>query len=164
MGIITIIGTDLVGKTTIAKGLAKTLNYKYYHEGPPPKNIITVKDYTEYWEDILIKNGNKTIYDRSFYCEIPYSEVLKRNCLIDRKSMYILEKLMKQLCPPQEVTVIWVVANPQLIRKRYDLRGDDLLNYEQIIKIQKLYRNIIKESLLNVSVLEVGNEFKGKNI
>ena len=148
-----VIGVDLVGKTTYIK--KNFIRKPYFHSTVPTQK--NKQQYYEYWENI-IKNADKdTVFDRAFYCELPYSTILKTKPLLDIEMINKLE--MQIIKKDYKSKVIFLKATKDILYKRYDSRGDELIEKEQLIPIQMLYEEMLKYFMLKIEVKEINGKW-----
>lgn len=106
-------GVDGVGKTTLAKQIAKLFNLEYCHDSKP-------RTYKEYAEEL--SNGKDRIYDRFFFGQFAgYQSESER--LLDRHS---LSQLIDMYCVGQGVVIIVCYDKVENILKRFKHNDSDI--------------------------------------
>lgn len=116
-------GPDGVGKTTIAKRLARILNGRIIHCTKDTPNNFT------YFSSIIrASENNVVIADRFCYGQFVYQNEDERN--LTQEDLYELETLMLRYGSK----VVYVKASPKTITSRLNKRGEvPLLTPEEMV-------------------------------
>jgi len=132
-------GADLVGKTTLAKHLAKKLGLLYQHMDRPPtkEGIWGVKEYSSLLSPY-------TIRDRFHTSELVYSSVLKRSSKMSRRTYMDIDKAIYR----SGSILVLVTADQSLIKERYSQEGDNLYNLTTILHASSVYLDFFDEGLI----------------
>lgn len=144
-------GVDRIGKTTLAKKIAKKYKLDYVH-----MNINDPKDF-EFYKQTLRKTN--VIFDRHFIGEMIYPSVFNRERQLDMEGFI---KLM-EFCYEEEIKIIVLYSNDhELLNKR--MRRE---RYRQVRLQYQLINNafytIGKDNPQYINLLNVSDkEFKSK--
>lgn len=119
-------GPDGAGKTTAADQLVK-MGWRYFHEGPPPKD----QDRIEYYAGKLWKALNARhdiIYDRFHLGEMVYAPIARHEDLFGYYGM----KMFRRIFWAQPARCVVVLPDYQVChanwKKKYDQRNDYLMD------------------------------------
>lgn len=125
-------GPDLSGKSTMVKKLNKDNKYEVIHFDKPNNSF----DFQNHYLEVL--NKENVILDRYFFSEIVYSKVFNRKCRVSKQTILEIRKKLKNT--PH--CLIYLNPGVNELKKRYKLRGDELISENQIEKIVEEYDNL----------------------
>ena len=138
--IIILEGPDGSGKSTLAYKLAKQTKYLLMHRSKPESKKDNKNMMNEYL--LAIKSGKNMIFDRCWYSEMVYGEVMRDASVISYPEMYELEKL---LCRAGAI-IIYCTDKPETLWTRCTKRGEDYVTdfvthkeicdkYDEVLKV-----------------------------
>lgn len=130
--IIIIEGPDLAGKSTLAKEINIKGDFEVVHFDSPSENF----DFHESYLKVLDKEN--VILDRYFFSEIVYSKVFGRQCRLSSETIKEIKEKLKN--KPHQL--IFVNPGVDTLKRRYKMRGDDIISESQIEKIVQEYENL----------------------
>lgn len=147
-----VIGSDLTGKSTLIENLQKIFS-------PHINNLthvyITKKTGKELIEDtnFYITNGfdelDPFIFDRFHYPDNPvYERVFHPNN--PQSALIGYEESVDSAMRKKDVIFIYLEAPLNVLMKRYDERGDDLINKEDLIRIKREYERFLEKTTIPV--------------
>lgn len=132
--IIILEGADLVGKTTITKCLSENLHIPrtgtWIDLIQPKPAVISVAKATKMILDVLCPD---IIFDRSFMSEWVYGR------LLGREYEYI-DELILEWGQIDNVFLAVLYASENVLRSRYNVRGDKYLGIEEILQANEIYK------------------------
>lgn len=137
--IIILEGADLTGKSTLAHRLSILLQFPVvrpwiYLAQPKPSVISVAKTLRQLFRHI----HPDIIYDRFFFSEYVYAQVLGR----DRE--YVADLIREWESIP-DVFLVYLTASDEAIQSRYEERGGDwYVSLEQIFAIRDAYPTLLK--------------------
>ena len=145
-------GADLVGKTTLAKKLGLELGIPqtgiWIDLNYPQPSMVSVSKTLKMVIQALQPN---IIFDRSFLSEWVHSKI------INREHDYINE-LIAEWGKIDDLFLVITYANDNVLKGRFDVRGDERFSINHILKANVLYQelysfvnNHITSILLDVS-------------
>lgn len=138
-------GPDLAGKSTFMQ-LFSDDGYVKHHFGAG-KQIHTAEEYYEDMRNNMINLANKAellhknvVIDRSWISDAAYEHVRKDG----GRTNALYNHAYNSLCASLFYNIITVIFIPtwEIIEKRYNKRGDDYLNIEQLHKAYEYYAKI----------------------
>lgn len=138
-------GSDLVGKTTLAHKLVDKLNryptlpeFSYQHLSRLPDDFAGVHGHLGLAEE----HGINTVWDRFHPSELCYSWATgRRDKLHGWKYDYLESRLQADFC----AFVVVLVADEQLLQRRWIDRGDDMYDWEVILKVNRRFHGLVSE-------------------
>ncbi len=147
-------GCDRTGKTNIAKSLSKDLDIPYFKNEFETEifksNKLSFKDATFYDQTMFIQyleqTKNSSIRDRSYFSEIVYSNIFKRNTLSD-EFFTNLDIRYSEV----ETYVIYCY-------KTLNIEHDDLIDFSLYNKIQKKYLESLSKSKCKILHLDTTDQ------
>jgi hypothetical protein len=143
MPIIVLEGPDMAGKTTLARQLADTYqNSEIKRQGPPSGDILeTYLRPIEEWASSLRTNESEhLILDRWHMGELVYGPLLRGESLLtERQADYIDMVLQTFGC-----TFVHLTAPLNVLKDRYDIRGDNLIKKDQLKFISADYELLLR--------------------
>ena len=141
-------GPDLAGKTTTAKQLQRMMRgSRIVHRGPPESQDPFV-EYLRPLEDAYY-NDEWLILDRWHWGERIYGPLWRGGTIIDDVQLQYLE----MACMRYGVSkLLFIPPLPALLR-RFDARGDDLVQRDQMIHVADAYQHIAVSKQHNVHKL-----------
>lgn len=119
-------GTDLVGKSTLARKLIRECDE---YIGVLGLSRITVDEWI--WWDYMKLTNPKIIADRWIYSGMAYDQVLRA----DQPDIEENELRMAHHALESRTFRVVVTAEPDIIVKRFETRGDDMFNLDSILKV-----------------------------
>lgn len=136
-------GCDKVGKTTIAKDLAKYYGLKYVHTGVPPKSAH--KKMYHWHKDILDPllsdpHLKGVVLDRFHLSNVVYSQVMQHHDCISNVGWTMLEH---RLLTEHNPVVVYCYRSEEAIKQAFIDDKEELLTPELIPDIMKAYANIL---------------------
>ena len=132
-------GPSCAGKTTLAKRLVKLYKLKYYHEGPPPKNVNKLKYYSNKLE--VYKNEN-FVLDRFAIGERIYGPLLRDDYDFNFKHWVTLQKLLIKY----EIRHIILIPSYRICYNRWINENDNLIKTKQLfLRLYDRWLDIIYE-------------------
>ena len=137
-------GPDCAGKSSLVNGLVSVFGF----------TLIKIRRLDDkYMMNIAVDkwiNRMRTehiLFDRFYYPEDILYEPLfdsgQRSVLESRAE--VLEKIFNEL----GVLFVYVTAQPEVLRARFRVRGDEVRNEEQILKIADVYEDFFSKTKLN---------------
>lgn len=118
-------GPDGSGKSYLARKLAKQLNLPMIHREKPETQEDKDNMMRSYIE--VIKKGKSVVYDRAWYSEMVYGDVMRDASVISYPQMYELEKLLAK----KGAMLIYCMGNPSKLWERAQERGEDYIKMAQ---------------------------------
>lgn len=149
---IVLIGPDCSGKTALAEKLSKHYGIEVRgnrHIKDDLQAVKSVIDFTFYSVDNSIDEG--FIQDQWQYpVDIVYNRVLReQSSIMEQVEPIILPVL---LC--RRVLFIHVDAWDDVLRQRYSIRGDELWDIDQILRVAQAYRDYFRYTPLHYRYLD----------
>lgn len=136
--IIIVEGADLVGKTTVVQVLSQMMGIPstsiWVDLTNPKPAVISVARTLKL---VLQACNLNIIFDRSFLSECIYGLEL------GRETEYISE-LIKEWSDIADLYLVILTAPDDVIRKRYEARGDYYVDIDNILSINSLYKGMDK--------------------
>lgn len=130
-------GNEGGGKSTLATYLSKTLGVEIRHRSKPKSKKEKDQMMFDYLNDIAKAEHTNVIWDRSFYSEVVYGNVMRDSSVISEDQMYTLEKFMQK----NGGAIVYYCVLP--ISEQWELaqaRGEDYItNFEDFKKIHLAY-------------------------
>ncbi|WP_416515614.1 AAA family ATPase [Bacillus velezensis] len=138
MTMIILEGTDCCYKSTVADKLSKELGYP----------VIKGSSFE------LAKNGNEMLFehfnkladednviiDRYIYSNLVYAKKFKDYSILTEEQQRTIEKKIRD-----KAKVIYLHADPKVIKQRLLERGDEYINDRDIEPVLELYREVMSE-------------------
>lgn len=158
MSILIIEGCDLSGKTTAIERIAK-----FYNRGIIIKNSFRPHIpndsaiYLQYWSILKLadKYNDLIILDRFYPSQAVYS-ILRGE---DEMNHIDIDELENYCIQREDVFLILLDVSEEELKARYDKRGDEHVNYAQILQMRNRYRQFFKDS--NLRKLKIDTTNKG---
>lgn len=151
--IIILEGSDLVGKTSVAKCLSKITGLPqtsiWVDLKTPKPAVISVSKTLR----LLAESTNlNIIFDRSFMSEYVYGAVL------DRETEYIPD-LIKEWSSVKDCHLFILTASEDILRRRFAKRGDDYIDIEKIVEINKGYKDlkVLAENAIHTNEIDTSS-------
>ncbi|MGV7065780.1 AAA family ATPase [Bacillus velezensis] len=138
MTMIILEGTDCCYKSTVAEKLSKELGYP----------VIKGSSFE------LAKSGNKKLFehfnklaeednviiDRYIYSNLVYARKFKDYSILTEEQQRAIEKKIRD-----KAKVIYLHADPKVIKQRLQKRGDEYINDRDIEPVLELYREVMSD-------------------
>ena len=105
-------GVDGVGKTTLAKQIAKLFNLEYCHDSKP-------RTFKEYSEELI--NGKDRVYDRFFFGQFAGYQSKSERLISKKQLIHLLE-----LCRSSGIIIILCYDKVENILKRFKHNDSDI--------------------------------------
>ena len=152
MVVILMEGSDLCGKSTIAKELAKRLKIPYY-KGKGPTNIqASIKDRAiaelNQITDFLEQTNHSVVIDRNYLSEWVYGSVFHRE--IDEAHLKEIDDKYSKM----DAVNIIVTASDEVLEKRFEKRGDRMIDMAGIIMVKEKYDRVSQSIKTPVITIE----------
>ncbi|MMZ45239.1 hypothetical protein D3C76_688370 [compost metagenome] len=136
---ILLIGADCTGKTTLAKSLAE----HYSIEHIPNRRIKDDKDAVlavQQFAHGKMRGSEGFILDQWQYpVDIVYNRALGTSHADRQSPMEEIQDEIRTVMQEQDVIIIWLWAHSGDIRLRFEQRGDELWNLDQILEVNRRY-------------------------
>ena len=146
-------GTDLVGKSTLAKELSRELKIPqtgiWIDLNNPKPAVISV---SKTLKQVIKTLKPDIIFDRSFMSEWVYSKVK------NREDDYI-NSLIKEWCEVDNLLIVILHAEDRVLVKRFENRGDKYFSIEDILMANELYKELhdfVKQRIYSI-LIDVSN-------
>lgn len=135
--IIIIEGPDGSGKTTLANQLSKQTGYKVIHRVQPKTDEEKQIMMCEYLQ--TIRSGKNMIFDRCWYSEMVYGQIMRDDSVISYPQMYELERLLTK----NGAMIIYCTDSKPILWSRCLERGEEYItNRETFDKIWEGYKQL----------------------
>ncbi|AZJ44229.1 AAA family ATPase [Bacillus velezensis] len=138
MTMIILEGTDCCYKSTIADKLSKELGY--------PVLKGSSFELAKSGNEKLFEHFNKladednVIIDRYIYSNLVYARKFKDYSILTKEQQRVIEKKIRD-----KAKVIYLHADPQVIKHRLRERGDEYINDRDIEPVLELYREVMSD-------------------
>lgn len=131
-------GTDLVGKTRLARRLLEELNRR---ELPHvPRHFSLLPQSWDYYWSYLPHFARAVVMDRFYMSEVVYGTVVRGHTMIDMEAYRLLDARLRQV---GGMTII-VTADEPVIEERYAEEGKrEMFALDQILTVNRLFRQIV---------------------
>lgn len=134
---IILVGPDCSGKSTLAKALGEHYNIDVLANRRIPGDLKAVAEIVHVVKRIDTNPKLAFIMDQWQY---PVDIVYNRTLRGVPSPMEYIEDLIVPYLNKNNVLFIHVDANTEVLRQRYEQRGDELWNAEQIVHVASAYR------------------------
>lgn len=130
-------GADLVGKSTVVQHTVKLLNEEYdlphmpMHLARPPENFDSFDGYVD-------KMSRDTVWDRFHLDEIVYRQLDERRSSITPLKYELVDARLSILGG----MVLVITAEDDVIRRRYEARGDQMYDLEHVLRVNHRFRDL----------------------
>lgn len=147
-------GKDRTGKTTVAEEYKKQ-GYRVIHLNAPNK-IYYKEGYSgpsyldELMELYMSCNGQNVVFDRSPYCELVWSEVYKRPCLLNDEDLEILREIEER----NEAKYIMMHDYNLEANWQRCVKNNEPVTKAQFILANKLYLDVAKRFNFKIESLK----------
>jgi deoxyadenosine/deoxycytidine kinase len=135
--VIVLEGTDLTGKSTLAKTIHEKFGSKLLHMGLPPHGY---RHWDVLKQELALVNRN-TIFDRACLGSIVYGQIKN-----DEANAYPVttEELIRfnEYVIQTHSLIVHAMAPTDTLRKRFRRRGDSYLTVGEIIRAAGLYQEV----------------------
>jgi len=143
MTVLIVEGVDLSGKTTAIEQIAKRLNQGFILKNTyKPREPGDSQIYHQYWNIIkLIKNyDDLVILDRFYPSQAVYSYLRGEDEMYHEEIMHIEDH-----CKANNYLLLYLDTDTTQLRERYNKKGDEHVNFQQILEIKRRYETFVKE-------------------
>lgn len=130
-------GPDLAGKTTLANAMLKLLKGgEIVHRGPPAQS----DPFLEYLKPLeeMYYEGRWPILDRWHWGELIYGPILRGSSMMDA----VQHEYIEMACMRYGVSRLLLIPTMSELRQRFEARGDDLVNLEQLFRVADAYQHL----------------------
>lgn len=145
-------GNEGGGKSIFAEYLSSVLNVPIRHRSKPKNKKEKDQMMFDYLDDIAKSDKQDIIWDRSFYSEIVYGNVMRDSSVISEDQMYILEKFMKQ----NGGAIVYYCSSPIMEQwKRAQERGEEYITeFADFEKIYSAYESLFTNTKHLIPIVE----------
>ncbi|MGG1395606.1 AAA family ATPase [Bacillus velezensis] len=142
MTMIILEGTDCCYKSTVAKKLSKELGYPVIKGS----NFELAKSGNEKLFEHFNKlaDEDNVIIDRYIYSNLVYARKFKDYSILTEEQQRAIEKKIRD-----KAKVIYLHADPKVIKQRLLERGDEYINDRDIEPVLELYREVMSDAGLH---------------
>ncbi|MES9779195.1 AAA family ATPase [Bacillus velezensis] len=139
MTMIILEGTDCCYKSTVAEKLSKELGY--------PVIKGSSFELAKSGNEKLFEHFNKladednVIIDRYIYSNLVYARKFKDYSILTEEQQRVIEKKIRD-----KAKVIYLHADPKVIKQRLRERGDEYINDRDIEPVLELYREVMSDA------------------
>lgn len=133
-------GPNNSGKTTLAKKLARILNYHHVHEGPPPQNIEPLK----YYAEKALTRSLRTVLDRFHLGNCVYPHLKPGRKPFKTWEQHLIERILLA----KGALLLCCSANIDFLRKKHDELNENFIKKDQIQQEIKLFETTIQKTIL----------------
>lgn len=139
-------GPDNAGKSTIAKKIEKDLNKKGVIT--KIKHFDTPDETFDFYDDYLKEmEGNEfKIFDRFFYSELVYSELLGREARISKSTIRTIEDKILE----KNGIIYFVNPGIETLKNRLIKNGDEIMKENLLSDAIKIYKSVLAQSSVPV--------------
>ncbi len=141
-------GPDLSGKTYAIERIAKKYNSGLIIKNAykPKKKTDSIKIYNQYWKILSIAENYKQaiILDRFFPSQAVYSILRGED---EMTSSYII--LLEVYCKKHGFKYIYLDTSLEVLKERYDQRGDEHIKKEQLLMLKNRYDKYYEQCTLD---------------
>lgn len=135
---IVLLGPDCSGKSTLAEKLSKELGIKVYPNRRIPDDLDAVAAVLNFVRRVVRDSDDGFILDQWQYpVDIVYNRTLKHM----PSPMETIESLILPELVVGGVLFLFVDASNEELARRFDQRGDELWNIDQILEVAQAYRD-----------------------
>lgn len=137
-------GNEGGGKSTLAAYLSKALGVEIRHRGKPKNKKEKDQMMFDYLNDIAKAEYTNVIWDRSFYSELVYGDVMRDSSVITLEQMYTLEKFMQK---NGGAIIYYCNSNTDAQWAKATERGEDYItSFEDFQKINEAYDKLFTKT------------------
>lgn len=135
---IVLVGPDCSGKSTLAGKLSKELGIKVYPNRRIPDDLDAVAAVLDFVRKVVRDSDEEFILDQWQYpVDIVYSRTLRHT----QSPMETIEDLILPELIRGGVLFLFVDAADEELTRRFNHRGDELWNIDQILEVAQAYRD-----------------------
>ena len=135
---IVLLGPDCSGKSTLAEKLSKELGIKVYPNRRIPDDLDAVAAVLDFVRKVVRGSDEEFILDQWQYpVDIVYNRTLRHT----QSPMEIIEDLILPELIKGGVLFLFVDASNEELIRRFNQRGDELWNIDQILEVAQAYRD-----------------------
>nr|WGE07014.1 AAA family ATPase [Bacillus subtilis] len=157
MTMIILEGTDCCYKSTVADKLSKELGYPVIKgssfELVPRAEMRSCSNTLTNWYD-----EDNVIIDRYIYSNLVYAKKFKDYSILTEEQQRAIEEKIRD-----KAKVIYLHADPKVIKQRLLERGDEYINDRDIEPVLELYNQVIDEMGLHMNSWDT-NEWNSDEI
>ncbi|AKF30959.1 MULTISPECIES: AAA family ATPase [Bacillus amyloliquefaciens group] len=142
MTMIILEGTDCCYKSTVADKLSKELGYPVIKGSSFELAKSGNKKLFEHFNKLA--DEDNVIIDRYIYSNLVYARKFKDYSILTEEQQRTIEKKIRD-----KAKVIYLHADPKVIKQRLSERGDEYINDRDIEPVLELYREVMNDAGLH---------------
>lgn len=155
MTMIILEGTDCCYKSTVADKLSKELGYPLI-KGSSFELVKAEMKLFEHFNKLA--DEDNVIIDRYIYSNLVYAKKFKDYSILTEEQQRAIEEKIRD-----KAKVIYLHADPKVIKQRLRERGDEYINDRDIEPVLELYNQVIDEMGLHMNSWDT-NEWNSDEI
>jgi thymidylate kinase len=144
-------GVDGVGKSSIAKKLSEKLGFPVIKGSSFEQAKCTRDELFNKFYDMLF-DYDDLILDRYIHSNVVYAPLYEDFAMISKGELRFLESQLELY----DAIVIYLKADPEIIKQRLQKRGDEYISADKIEEISQRYDEIFGETNLKHYVIDTG--------
>ncbi|EHA30649.1 deoxynucleoside kinase [Bacillus subtilis] len=149
MTLIILEGPDCCFKSTVAAKLSKKLKYPIIKGSSFELATSGNEKLFEHFNKLA--DEDNVIIDRFVYSNLVYAKKFKDYSILTEQQLRIIEDKIKL-----KAKVVYLHADPRVIKKRLSVRGDDYIEGKDINSILDLYREVMINAGLHTYSWDTG--------
>ncbi|MFP7694140.1 hypothetical protein ACLH26_15245 [Bacillus subtilis] len=149
MTLIILEGPDCCFKSTVAAKLSKKLKYPIIKGSSFELATSGNEKLFEHFNKLA--DEDNVIIDRFVYSNLVYAKKFKNYSILTEQQLRIIEDKIKL-----KAKVVYLHADPRVIKKRLSVRGDDYIEGKDINSILDLYREVMINAGLHTYSWDTG--------
>ncbi|MGY0701786.1 hypothetical protein ACW6VA_10770 [Bacillus subtilis] len=149
MTLIILEGPDCCFKSTVAAKLSKKLKYPIIKGSSFELATSGNEKLFEHFNKLA--DEDSVIIDRFVYSNLVYAKKFKDYSILTEQQLRIIEDKIKL-----KAKVVYLHADPRVIKKRLSVRGDDYIEGKDINSILDLYREVMINAGLHTYSWDTG--------
>ena len=143
---IVLVGPDCSGKSTLAKNLSSYYGIPVKANRRIPDDLEAVSSVIDVVRHLRDNPGAEFILDQWQYpVDIVYNRYLRNTA----SPMEHIEPIIVPYLKEAGVLFLHVDAHSEVLRERYKVRGDELWNAEQIVRVASAYRTYFERPIVH---------------
>lgn len=150
MTLIILEGPDCCFKSTVAAKLSKDLKYPIIKGSSFELATSGNEKLFEHFNKLA--DEDNVIIDRFVYSNLVYAKKFKDYSILTEEQLRIIEDKIKL-----KAKVVYLHADPNLIKKRLSVRGDEYIEGKDIDLILDLYREVMSDAGLHTYSWDTGH-------
>lgn len=140
---IVLLGPDCSGKSTLAEKLSKELGIKVYSNRRIPDDLDAVAAVLDFVRKVVRDSDEEFILDQWQYpVDIIYNRTLRHM----PSPMETIESLILPELIMGRVLFLFIDASDEELTRRFNQRGDELWNIDQILEVARAYRDYYRDA------------------